>query len=192
MPENKVEFGLSKVHYAPYVVNETGVPVFEKPIPIPGAVSMTSEPKGELTEFYADNVLYYVASSNQGYEATLSIANITQQFAVDALGEEFDEENGVLNEIANAQGKPFALMWQFEGDVKATRHILFNCTANRPSISGNTKETSAEISPKELSLVASPMEIGGKTIVKTKTTATTPTAVYDAWYDKVFSSITTP
>lgn len=161
MPENKVEYGLSRVHYAPYTVTD-GKVTFETPIPIPGAVSMTSEPKGELTEFYADNVLYYVASSNQGYEATLNIAVIPEQFAIDALGEELDEDDKVLNELADAQGKPFALMWQFEGDVKATRHVMFNCKANRPNISGNTKETSAEISPNELSLVASPMDIGGK------------------------------
>lgn len=191
MTENKVQFGLSKVHYAPYTVDETGEIMFEKPIPIPGAVSLTSEPKGELTEFYADNVLYYVASTNQGYEATLSIASIPQQFAIDALGEELDEIDGVIMELANATGKPFALLWQFEGDVKATRHVMFNCKANRPNISGNTKESSAEVSANELSLVASPMEIDGKSLVKTKTTPSTSPAVYDAWYNSVYKKTPT-
>ncbi|WP_042352257.1 major tail protein [Bacillus massiliigorillae] len=191
MSENKVEFGLSKVHYAPYTITN-GKVTFETPIPIPGAVSMTSEPKGELTEFYADNILYYVASSNQGYESTLNIATITEQFAIDALGEELDEADKVLNELADAQGKPFALLWQFEGDVKATRHVLFNCKANRPNISGNTKETGTEVSPNELKLVSSPIEIDGKMMVKTKTTAATSPSIYDAWYTKVYQKEVSP
>lgn len=183
--ENKVEFGLSNVHYAPYT-EANGVITFETPIPIPGAVSMTSNPLGESSKFYADNMVYYVANTNQGYESTLSIANIPQQFAIDALGEELDEVDGVLNELADVQGKSFALLFQFEGDVKATRHVLYNCKANRPSINGNTKTEGTEVTPNELTLTASPMEIGGKLIVKTKTTSTTTPAIYDSWFTNVY------
>lgn len=188
MPENKVEYGLSKVHYAPYT-EDGGVVTFGTPIPIPGAVSMTSEPVGESTKFYADNMVYYVVNSNQGYEATLSIATIPQQFAIDALGEELDEIDGVMNELANAEGKSFALMWQFEGDIKATRHVLYNCKANRPSISSQTKEEGTEISPNELSLNASPIEIGDKLIVKTKTTSATTPAIYESWFAQVYEKV---
>lgn len=188
MPENKVQFGLSKAAYAPYTV-VGDVVTFETPILIPGAVSLTLDPRGELTEFYADNILYYVASSNQGYDATLEIATIPQQFAIDALGETLDEEDGVITEYADAQGKPFAFLFQFEGDVKATRHVMFNCTANRPSISGSTKTTSTEPGTNELTLVASPIEIDGKLIVKTKTIATTTATIYDAWYSSVYKKV---
>ncbi|MBD8028146.1 phage tail protein [Ureibacillus sp. Re31] len=183
--ENKVEFGLSNVHYAPYTMTD-GEPVFETPIPIPGAVTLTGDPLGESTSFYADNMIYYVTKSNQGYDATLSIATIPQQFAIDALGEEFDEVDGVINEVADSQGKPFALLFQFEGDVKATRHVLYNCTANRPSINGNTKTDSTEITPNELTLTASPIEIGGKLMVKTKTTSTTTADIYNNWFKTVY------
>lgn len=186
MAENKVEYGLSNVHYAPYTIGVNGEPLFEKPIPIPGAVSMTGDPVGEATKFYADNMVYYVAKSNQGYEATLSIAVIPQQFAIDALGEELDEVDGVINELADAQGKPFALLFQFEGDEKATRHVMYNCNANRPSINGSTKTDSTEISPSELALTASPMKLGDKTLVKTKTTSTTTPTIYNSWFDEVY------
>ena len=191
MPENRVQFGLSKAAYAPYTVTG-GVVTFETPIPIPGAVSLTLDPRGELTEFYADNILYYVASSNQGYDASLEIATIPEQFAIDALGEEFDETDGVLTEVADAQGKPFAFLFQFEGDVKATRHVMFNCTANRPSLSSSTKTTSTEPGTTELSLVASPIEIDGKLVVKTKTLASTPPAIYDSWYSNVYKKNAVP
>lgn len=188
MAENKVQFGLSKAAFAPYTV-EGDVVTFETPIPIPGAVSLTLDPRGELTEFYADNILYYVASSNQGYDATLEIATIPQKFATEALGEVLDETDGVLTEVADAQGKPFAFLFQFEGDVKATRHVMFNCTANRPSISGSTKTTSTEPGTTELSLVSSPIEIDGKLLVKTKTTDVTSPEIYDAWYTSVYKKV---
>jgi phi13 family phage major tail protein len=183
--ENKVEFGLSNVHYAPYT-EANGVITFETPIPIPGAVSFTSNPLGESTKFYADNMVYYVVNSNQGYESTLNIATIPQQFAIDALGEELDEVDGVLNELADVQGKSFALLFQFEGDVKATRHVMYNCKANRPSINGNTKAEGTEVTPNELTLTASPMEIGGRLTVKTKTTSATTQAIYDSWFTNVY------
>lgn len=189
MSTNKVEFGLSNVHYATYeIVN--GEPVFDTPIPIPGAVTLTGEPAGENTPFYADNMIYYITKSNQGYEMTLSIARIPQQFAIDALGEELDETDGVIHEVADKQGKPFALLFQFEGDVKAIRHVLYNCSASRPSINGNTKTDTTEITPTELSLTASPIMIGGKLLVKTKTTETTPQEVYNNWFNQVYTIAT--
>jgi phi13 family phage major tail protein len=191
MAENKVEFGLSNVHYAPYTEAD-GVVTFDTPIPIPGAVSMTGDPVGESSKFYADNMVYYVVNSNQGYEATLSIARIPQQFAIDALGEELDEEDGVLNELADAQGKPFALLFQFEGDKNAVRHVLYNCTAARPSINGQTKEEGVEIQPNELTLNAAPIKLNDKLIVKTKTTDATTQAIYDSWFDTVYRKAAVP
>ncbi len=189
MAENKVEFGLSNVHYAPFTV-VAGVPTFEEPIAIPGAVTLTMDPIGEEYKFFADNIVYYIVKSNQGYSGTLSIANIPQQFAIDALGEELDETDGVVNELALAQGKQFALLFQFEGDVKARRHVLYNCIANRPSLTGNTKQESTEITAKDLALTASPLDIDGKLLVKTRTTETTDAAVYDVWFNSVYKKVT--
>lgn len=185
MPENKVTFGLENVHYATYT-EAAGVITYDTPIPIPGGVEITLEPRGELSEFYADNVLYYVANSNQGYDGTLNVANIPEQFAIDALGEEKDTTDGVITEVADAKQKQFALLFQFEGDVKAVRHVMYNCTANRPSISSSTKTNTTEPNTNELTFVASPAIIDGKKMVKTKTGADTPPAVYDAWFNAVY------
>ncbi|MFN2746970.1 major tail protein [Bacillus sp. z60-18] len=181
--DNKVVYGLQDAHYATFT-QENGIITYDKPIKIPGAVELSLEPRGDMVEFYADNMLYYSAGNNQGYEGTLSIATIPEQFAIDALGEEKDPDDGVLNEIANAKQKPFALMFQFEGDVKAVRHVLYNCTANRPTISGATKTDSVEPTPNELTFLAAPRDTDY--MVKTKTTSSTPAAIYDAWYDKVY------
>ena len=99
-------------------------------------------------------MLYYAASNNQGYDGTLSIATIPEQFAIDALGEEVDEEDGVLNELADAKGKSFALLFEFDGDVRATRHVMFNCSASRPTLASKTKTNSAEPNTNELKFVS--------------------------------------
>ncbi|MEF7566417.1 major tail protein [Bacillus infantis] len=190
MPENKVTYGLENVHYATFT-ETAGVITYDTPIAIPGSVEITLDPRGELSEFYADNILYYVANSNQGYDGTLNIANIIEQFAMDALGEEKDEVDGVLTEVADAKQKRFALLFQFEGDAKAVRHVLYNCTANRPSVSSSTKTNTTEPNTNELSFVASPVIINDRKMVKTKTGAETPAAVYDAWFDAVYQKTPT-
>lgn len=52
MSENKVAFGLKNVHYAPITVGEDGIETYEVPKRYPGAVELSLEPKGELSEFY--------------------------------------------------------------------------------------------------------------------------------------------
>ena len=187
--ENKVAFGLKNVYYALYDVTG-GVVTFKTPIPIPGAVELTFDPRGDLIEFYADDMLYYAASNNQGYDGTLSIATIPEQFAIDALGEQLDETDGVLNELADAKGNPFALLFEFDGDVNATRHVMYNNSASRPTIASKTKTNSAEPNTNELKFVSSPIDINGKRMVKTKTTSKTTQALYDNWYKEVYAKKT--
>ncbi len=189
MNENKVTFGLQDVHYAIFNEND-GVITYDTPKRIPGAVEITMDPKGDLVEFFADNQIYYSAANNMGYEGTLSISNIKQDFLVDVLGEELDETDSVLTEKANAQTKPFALMFQFEGDQRAIRHVLYNCSANRPTVASSTKSTSSEPNTIELAFVSSPRP--NDLSVRTKTTATTPSNVYDAWYSAVYEAPVTP
>ena len=68
--ENKVQFGLEKVHYA---VLEGGA--YGTPVPIPGAVNLSLNPVGEMEKFYADNVVYYVSNTNDGYDGDLEVAD---------------------------------------------------------------------------------------------------------------------
>jgi len=180
---NKVQFGLKNVHFAPYEVID-GEVLYDTPVAIPGAVSLSLTPRGELTEFYADNMLYFSAAANDGYDGTLAIATITEEFAVEALGETKDKDDGTLTETSDSTGKPFALMFEFDGDVKATRHVLYACTANRPEIGGETTTNQKEPQPNELTFVSSARP--GDLKVKTKTTADTPGEVYNDWYKNVY------
>lgn len=181
--ENKVEFGLSNTHYSIVTVDEeTNALTFGTPERLPGAVSLTLDANGDLIQFKADDVDYYTNPNNQGYNGTLTLARVPDKFKQEILGEE-KTTGGVMIESADAQTKRFALMFEFQGDKKRTRHVMYYCSANRPSIASTTKD-SGEPNTTDLSVVVSPRP--DTNVVKAKTTAGVTEAVYDSWYTKVY------
>jgi phi13 family phage major tail protein len=188
MPENKVQFGLKNAHYSVITEADDGTQTYGVPVAIKGSVELTLDPKGDTSDFYADDVLYFTTVSNQGYEATLTIASIPVDFKTDVLGEVLEGTDQVLSENSFVNPRKIAFMFEFNGDQKATRHVLYNCTVNRPSLSGATKTETAEPKTSELKLVASPRSTDG--LVKRSTTTDTPDTVYDAWYTAVYAPAT--
>jgi len=179
-----VQFGLKNAHYAVITDGVDGAITYATPVKLPGSVSLTTEPKGEQTDFYADDSLYYAASSNQGYDATLTLAKLTEKFRTDVLGEKLHDTDKTLGEFSTSKPKMIALLFEFDGDVKATRHVLYHCSVSRPGMSSQTKNTSAEPGTTELKLVAAPRPADD--LVKYATSVETPADVYDAWYTKVY------
>lgn len=185
--ENKVQFGLKNVHWATFEIDANGVPTFDKPVPYPGAVEITNDAKGESTEFFADDTTYYVTTSNQGYEGAYTSAEVPESFRTTVLGETLI--NGLMVERTDAKIKPVALLFEFDGDIKARRHALLNVTFNRPGFGSKTKETSAEPNTNELSYIAAPLN----GLTKITTSGTTPDDIYNNWYDTVqYEAMTTP
>lgn len=178
---NKVRFGLKKAH----VAFETAPGTYETPTPIPGAVSLSKEPQGDTTEFYADDVLYYLGIGNQGYNVELELALVPSEILAEMLGWEVDS-NGVLVEIADAEPKPFALMHEIDGDIAGTRHIAYRCTASRPSDTASTKTASVEPQTQTLPVRVWPVVFGEKTVVGGQVERSEQTAsVYDSWFTTV-------
>jgi phi13 family phage major tail protein len=152
---NKVKFGLKNVHYAPITAEATdGTPTFGTPVHIPGAVNLSLDAEGDQNVFRADNIDYYVSNSNNGYSGSLEMALIPDDFRVACLGEAVGG-NGLVYEDANAKAKGFALMFQFEGDQKATRHVMYKCMATRPSIASETTDTTIEPVTESMDLTCS-------------------------------------
>ena len=183
---NKVKYGLKNAHYALLTIAEDGTVTYGKPIPIPGSVSLTMDAQGDTSTFYADNMAYFVTAANDGYSGTFEVALIPDQFRQDVLHETMDEAAQVLVENINNQTSPFALLFEFDGDKKATRHVLYNCTCTRPSVSGGTTTNTKEPSTETMNLTASPLPNGN---TKARTTVDTPAAQYAGWYDAVWQPL---
>lgn len=181
--KNKVKYNLRNVHWAKILIADDGTISFGTVYPWLGAVSMTLDAQGEPTIFYADGIRYYVVNNNNGYSGDYESAMVPLQFRKDILGE-FEDNNGVLIENADAPSVPFALMFEFEGDKKGIRHIVYNNTATRPSIGSKTKEDTTEVQTETLTITSSPLYIPAleKSVTKAKTDENTSATTYNNWY----------
>lgn len=183
---NKIKFGLKNVYYAVATIAADGSATYDTPVAFPGAVSLSLDPQGENTPFYADNIAYWIGVSNTGYEGDLEIARVIDSFKTDVLGY-IESGNGLMVEDANANAVHFALLFQFEGDEKATRHVMYNCVATRPSAAGSTKEETIEPETETVTITATSIYVAAldTDIVKSETKADTASTVYDGWFTAV-------
>jgi phi13 family phage major tail protein len=140
---NKVKYGLKNVYYS-VITLTNNVPHYALPVHIPGAVSTSLSPVGEKVRFAADDREdYFAENTNNGYDGNLEMALIPDEFRRDVLGDTIDS-NDALVENANGAAKKFALMFEFDGDAKKTRHVLYNVLATRPGIEGTTRSNTKE------------------------------------------------
>ncbi|MED9917252.1 MAG: major tail protein, partial [[Eubacterium] siraeum] len=117
------------------------------------------------------------------YEGDLEIALIPTDFSTDILGEILDS-NGVLVERNDDEVSQFALLFEFTGDKRKIRHVLYCCSASRPATEGQTTEDSKEVKTETISIKASALPNG---LVKAKTCESTDASTYDGWYKNVYT-----
>lgn len=189
---NKIKYGISHCYYAVGTPGTGNTMTYGSPIALPGAVSLSLDQNGGQTTFYADNVAYWVGNANNGYTGSLELARVPESFETDILGNIMDD-NSVSIEDASAKSVHFALLFQFEGDVNETKHVMYNCVAARPSVSGSTKEDSIEPQTETLDLTCTPIYNSTlqKDIVKAKTTDSVATAAFTGWFSSVYVPVHT-
>ena len=188
---NKIKYGIKGVFYATATIASNGSATYGTPVALPGAVSLSLDAQGDTNKFYADNIVYYTSVANNGYEGDLELALIPDSFLKDCLGYGTDV-NGVLYENAGAEPVHFALMFQFEGDESAKRHVMYNCVANRPTVAGSTKEDSIEPQTETITITATTIYNAAydKDIVKASCT-TSQSTQYNSWNSSVYQVVST-
>ena len=188
---NKIKYGIKNCYYAVATIATNGTATYTTPVSLPGAVSLSLDAQGDTEKFFADNIVYFVSAANNGYEGSLELAKIPDAFLKDVLGYKTDASS-VLVEDANAPVVHFALTFQFEGDSHARRHVLYNCTASRPAISGQTKEDSITPQTETINISATTVfnAILNTDVVKASATPS-ETAAYNAWNTSIYQTAST-
>lgn len=185
MPENKIEYSVSKLAYA--VITDTGAALtYGTPVMVPWARSIKLASVGEIFSVDADGVEAYSCDINNGYDGDLELLNVPDSLMVAVFGDTIDAKK-MQTENAKTQSKRIALMFEFEGDLKNKRHVMYNVALGRPEISKTTKksgkpeDSDASVSMK---VTARPNPYNGA--VKTKTTNDTLEVDYEGWYTEVY------
>ena len=183
---DKVKFGIKNVHIFP-ITKLTSAPTYASVIDVPGAVSFSMSAQGDINKFYADNIVYYQSAANNGYEGDLTLAMIPEK-VFEEIFRQTPDTNGVMTEDASKESRAFAMTFEEEGDVKGTKFVLYNCTATRPQISGQTKEEAVEVQTESITINAATVYFSGigKNVVKSKTDDNTTDATYNAWFSAVY------
>lgn len=181
---NKVKFGLKNVHYAVATIGDDGTATYGTPKPWPGAVNLSMDAQDEEITFRADNTDYYTGFANNGYSGDYESALIPDDFRSDILGEVANGD--LLVETDTNANKHFALLFEFDGDVSATRHVFYNCTASRPAVAGQTTEQTITPTTERITIAAKSIynEPINKNIVKARC-KDTESVTYTSWYTSV-------
>lgn len=186
---NRVKYGLKNVYYAKATLDSNNVATYDTPKPWAGAVNLSLDAEGGTTKFRADNIDYWVGQSNGGYSGDFESALIPDDFRKDILGDIVDSE-GVMVEDAAAKTVYFALLFQFEGDEKNTRHVMYKCSATRPSVSGATTDEEVEPQTETLTLTATAVHNSDIDADVVKARCLESDTPYETWFTAVYQPTT--
>ena len=194
MSANKVKYGLKNVHYA--LVTETVATDGSGAITssygslkaLAGAVSLSMSSNASKSIFRADDSDYFVSyGSDAGYDGSLEVARVNEDFLKDVLGYVEDTDKILVESRASVnQTTYFALVFEFDGDQRSTKHCLYKCSASRPDLASQTTGEGGSTDPQTetLNITAVPRADADK-YVHIQTQETTSTAVVAAWYTAV-------
>lgn len=189
---NKIKFGLKNVHYAiateTYSEKDGWVTTYGTPASWAGAVSISLDPQGDNTNFYADDGVYAVIGNNNGYSGDFESALIPEAVETSILNRSLDATDKVIFESADDANSTvyFALMFEFTGDDSGKRYVFYRCTLTRPTVAGQTKGDSVDVQTESVTITATP-RLDDDHLTMAHTGDTTTESVYNGWYSEVWT-----
>lgn len=180
----KIRYGLKNLKYAVGYPDTSGAMTYGAYKDMKGAKSMALTQVGENVIEYADDIEWFIAALNSGYDGNVVLEEVPESFLIDILGYVKDS-NGVLFEDADVQPKEFALAGEFKnaGDATVTgkRFCFFRCIASRPNVEGETKQNNITVAHDTLNIKAMARISDGMV----KATADSNATGYSSWFNAV-------
>lgn len=181
---NRVNWGLALSAWGKITVDGSGNDVYGTPTMFLGNRQVNWDPAGDLVKVFADGTVIYTGRQNSGYTGSMELTNLDDEFARWVLSESVDQKN-VQYETKEPTINRFYLIWEWVQDAKNTRHIMYNITASRPSMSATTAGDgdSKTAQYRTLNLTAIPREDG---IVKASTRVDVDSTTYSGWFNAAY------
>jgi len=173
---NLVEFGLKNVYFATFSLSGSDI-VYGTPEAHPGAVAMVLAPEGQLTEFYADNGIYFTKAKNNGYKGSMELARISDWFRENVLNE-IKDANLVYTEDSAESITPVAMLFEVDGDEAANLFAFYNVQASRPAADASTKTSVEEPKTVKFDISCNPAQDTGYIRARASEAATTAAATW--------------
>ena len=181
---NRVNWGLAASAWGKITKDANGNDVYGTPNMFLGDRQINWDAAGDLINVYADGTVIYTGRQNSGYTGSMELTNLDDEFAKWVLSEEVDSKN-VQYEVKEPTVNRFYLVWEWVQDATNTRHIMYNITASRPSMSattagdGDTKTAQY----RTLNMTAIPRADG---IVKASTRVDVDSTVWENWFSAAY------
>ena len=178
--ENKVRFGLSKLHV--FFKTTEG---WDAPIAIPGITECTRTTQVNSNDFYADNILYFRANADTGDEITVTTAFFPDAVKARMLGWAVDEK-GALVRVTDGTPEEFAMAYQVEGDKKPRAKVVYSCIASVPDESATTKGENIEVQTEQLTIRSKAIDVAGRTTVDAVLNQSEDPEAFATFFDAVY------
>lgn len=182
--KNKVTYGLKNVYYAPITAEDETKVEYGTPVRMPGAGSISLPKNVEKILIPADDDPEYATIvDNKGYDGDLTLYDVPDSYLEDCLGMTITE-TGIVIENKDDKPKPFALMFEFNGDALKKRHVLYRCMGTKPDITSQTKGDGTTANNVTLPITATPAKDTGD--IKASCNED-DTANYTTWFTMVMT-----
>lgn len=181
---NRVNWGLAASAWGKITVDANGEDVYGAPIMFLGNRQVNWDPAGDLMKVFADGTVIYTGRQNSGYTGSLELTNLDDDFAKWALSESVDSKNVQVEEKEPVVNR-FYLLWEWVQDAKNTRHVMYNITASRPSMSATTAgdNDSKTAQYRTLNMTAIPRADG---VIKASTRVDVDSTTYNNWFQAAY------